>query len=229
MRARTARAVRTALAPGELDRSRRGRRTILAGCPRIALGAQLHPGHIAEDDLRTVRIGPQHDGSEGIRRGQLALGRQRDGDPLPGHRGRIADAAWRDLHVLLIDRVGQIRQGQAVGDQLRRVDPDPHGALGAKQLNPAHAIDTAQFFDDVARHVVAERHIVQPPITGFQAHQHQEAGVRRLHGQPILAHHLGQARLNGLDPVLNVDLGQLGICAGPEGCRDRGLARGVGR
>ena len=174
-------------------------------------------------------MGAQHDGRELFGRGQLALHGERRGHALARGDGRIAHAARGDLHVLLLDGLGEVAHGQPVGDQLGRIDPDAHGALGAEQLHAAHALDAPQLLDDIARHVVIECQLVELAARRDQAHQQQKARRGRLHLQAVLAHGLRQARLHGLDAVLHIHLGQLGVGAGLEGGLDLGRARGVHR
>jgi len=217
------------IGPGrQLDGRRGGRRAVLAGGPRIAFGAQLDPGHVTNDHAGAIRISTEHDGGERLGRTQLAFHGERNGDPLAWHRREIADPAGGDLRVLFADRGGQITQGQAVGHQLRRVHPDAHRTFGTEQLHAANALDTPQFFDDVARHVVAQGHFVQAAIGGAQSDQHQEARIGGLHAQPVLAHRLRQPRFDRLDAILDVHLGQLRIGARAERGGNGGLARGIG-
>jgi len=106
---------------------------------------------------------------------QLPLHRQRNGDPLSRQGGRVADPAGGDLRVLLGDGGRQVVHGQAVGQQLVRIDPDAHRLFGAKELNAADALDPAQLLDHVTRQVVAQRHLVETPAIGGQADQQQKA------------------------------------------------------
>ena len=51
----------------------------------------------------------------------------------PGRRRGAAELAGRYLGVLRLDGVDHVGRGQAVADQLVRVEPDAHGVLGAEQ------------------------------------------------------------------------------------------------
>ncbi|KAG0955777.1 hypothetical protein G6F31_012776 [Rhizopus arrhizus] len=192
--------------------------------PGVTLRAQLHACDVTQHDPRTVGGRPQHDGGELFRRGQLAIGTQRHGNALAGDARRIADAAWRDLQVLLLDGRGHIAHGQAIAGQPGRVQPYPHGLLGTEQLHAADAIDAAQLFDDVARHEVTQRRLADTGIRRAQADQHQEAGIGRFHEQAVLAHAARQAGFDRLDPVLHIHLRQLRVGPRLEGGGDRGFA-----
>ena len=174
----------------QLYRRRRGRLAILPVGESIGLGAQFHPRHVAEHHAGTVHIGAQHDGGELLRRAQLSPGRQHRGHLLAGDGRRRAHAAGNDLCVLLGDGGGEVVDGQIVGDQLVRIDPDPHGLLGAEQLHAADPIDAPQLLHDIARHVIVQRQFIKTPVIGIQADDHQEAGRGGLDAQAVLAHRL---------------------------------------
>ncbi len=70
-------------------------------------------------------------------------------------RGRHADLAGGDVLVLLLDGEDDVARLQAVGLQLLRVHPDPHGIVaGAEHLDAADARQTRELVDQIDRRVV---------------------------------------------------------------------------
>ena len=56
-------------------------------------------------------------------------------DLIRGHR-RSAELSRSDLNVLVLDRVLNLRNGETVGPELDRIEPDPHAVgPGAQHLN----------------------------------------------------------------------------------------------
>ena len=146
--------------------------------------------------------------------------------PCPGDVGQVADGARRHLRVLRADRGVDVGRRQVEADQLGRVDPDAHRALGAEQLRLAdagHALDLGQH---VARGVVAQRDRVEGRVVGRQDGEQQEVGARLVDAHALLRHRRRQARRGARQAVLHVDLRQVGVGAGLEAERD--LAGAVG-
>ena len=79
-------------------------------------------------------------------------------------------------------------------DQLGRVDPDAHGALGAEQLGLADAGHALDFGQHVARGVVAQRDRVDGRVVRRQDGEQQEVGARLVHAHALLRHRRRQAR-----------------------------------
>ncbi len=125
---------------------------------------QLDPGDIAQHQLGAIATGPQHDGGERLWGRQLPLYREGDRQALPRQGGFVAEAPRRYLHVLLLDGLRYLADGQPVGGELARIHPDSHGLLCAEQLHPSHALDAAQLLDDIARHVVVQRYFIEAAI-----------------------------------------------------------------
>ena len=69
-----------------------------------------------------------------------------------------------NLHVLLLDGLRHLADGQPVGGELARIHPDAHGLLGAEQLHSPHAVDAAQLLHDIAGHVVVQRDLIEAAI-----------------------------------------------------------------
>ena len=112
----------------------------------------------------------------------------------PGDVRQVADRARRDLRVLRADRGVDVVGRQVEADQLGRVDPDPHRALGAEQLRLAdagHALDLGQH---VARRVVAERDRVVGRVVRRQDREQQEVRARLVDAHALLRHRRRQAR-----------------------------------
>ena len=113
---------------------------------------------------------------------------------LAGDVRQVADRARRDLRVLRADRGVDVGRRQVEADQLGRIDPDAHRALGAEQLRLAdagHALDLGQH---VARRVVAQRDRVERRVVGREDREQQEVGARLVDAHALLRHRCRQAR-----------------------------------
>ncbi len=125
---------------------------------------QLDPGDITQHQLGAISTGSQHDGGERLWGRQLPLNRKGYRHTLPRQGGFIAEASRCNLHVLLLDGLCHLADGQPKGGELARIHPYSHGLLGAEQLHPSHPLDAAQLLDDIARHVVVQRNFVEAAI-----------------------------------------------------------------
>ena len=194
---------------------------------RIGLRAQLQPRDVAQAHRRAVRIRTQHDRAELLDGRQLALHHDRGGDALLQHVGDVADRARRDLRVLLRDRVVDGVHRHLVADQLGRIDPHAHRALGAEQLRLADAGDALDFRQHVARGVVAQRDRVVGRVVGGQDREQQEVRARLVHAHALLRHRRRQPRRGAREAVLHVDLGEVGVGARLVADRDGAGAVGL--
>src|SRR3954470_3938591 len=68
----------------------------------------------------------QDDAFEGVRLGEPSGGAHRNLIRLIARRGRLADGAGSNLHVLPPERRAHVRGGQAPGRQTRRIEPHAH-------------------------------------------------------------------------------------------------------
>jgi hypothetical protein len=118
-----------------------------------------------------------------------------------------------------------MRQVQA--DQLDRIDPDAHRALGAEQLRLAHARNALDLIDHVARQVIAERGRIEAAVGGRQADEHQEVERALVDLHALLRDGGRQARFNALHAVLHIDRRQIRIGARDKGDGDRDGAAGL--
>ena len=196
----------------------------------VVLGAQLDPGHILQVQGALGAVGADDDVAELFRRRQAALGGHRV-DQLLAVGGRLlADLAGGVLLVLGGDGVGDFRRrhpqlGHAVWPQ-----PQPHGVVqGAEDLGVADAGNALQVVQDIDQGVVGQ---VQGRAGAFRrgdGSHHQDVVGTLLHGHAVLAHHVRQARLGDLDPVVHVHRGHVHIGADLEGGGDGEGAVGGGR
>ena len=92
----------------------------------------------------------------------------------PWRGGSAAELAGRDLGVLGLQRRDHIVGGQVVVVQLGRVQPDPHGVLGAEELHFADPFQPADDVLDVGDHVVGQGVAVHGAVFRDQADDHQE-------------------------------------------------------
>ncbi|MCY1358517.1 hypothetical protein D9M69_450530 [compost metagenome] len=153
-----------------------GRFAVQARGKLVFLATDLDPRHIADAHGRAVRVGLEDDVGKLFGGRQLALDQNGRGDFLGGAGWQVTDAAGRHLGVLRDDGGVDVRRRQVEGEQLLRVDPDPHRPFGAVQLRLADAVQTLDLVHHVARQVIAERHVVEFAVAGGQGDQQQEAG-----------------------------------------------------
>ena len=141
----------------------------------------------------------------------VALNRYRNGHPLSGHRWCAAHAARGDLGVLA--GMASLSRPSRAGKDCSRADQHPHGPLRAEQLDPPDAFHAPQFFNHVARQIVAQRHFVVLPSVAFSPTiiRKDEAAIQL---ESVLADHRRKPRFDGLDAVLHVHLRQFRMVPG---------------
>ncbi len=191
---------------------------------RVGLAAQLQARHVLDAHLRAVRLGHQHDVAELLGGRHLPLHHHRRRDGLVGGGRQVAQRAGRDQCVLVADGVVDVGRRQLVADQLGRVDPDAHRALGAEQHGLADAGHALDFVEHVARDVVAQGDRVHLAVLRDQRGEQQEVGAGLVDLHALLRHRRRQARFHALEAVLHVHLRQRRIGAGLERHGDGGLA-----
>jgi hypothetical protein len=148
--------------------------TVVARDIGFGFPAQLNPRHIAQPDHRAVRIGPQQDLPKLLGRLQPRLHVDDRIEPLAFNGRQAADLTGRDLGVLRRHRAGHIAYGDLQIGHLNRVEPDPHGVLGAEELGVADACDAAEGVGDLGGDVVAQIVLVVAPVHRFQRHDQRE-------------------------------------------------------
>ena len=141
---------------GELDANTHGRFAIQAGRCGIGLATQFDARHVFQTDGGAIGVGAQHDVTELLHGGELAIDHHGGGDALPRHVGQIANGAAGDLRVLRADGCRDICRRELVTRQPCGLNPDAHGAFGAEQLCLPDARQALELGHDVARTVVAQ-------------------------------------------------------------------------
>ena len=113
--------------------------------------------------MRAVRVGADDDFAEFLG-GHEAAGRLYGVGELGARwRGRPADLAGRDQDILLLDRRGNVRNGQAQLGQLIRLDPDAHRIFegaATDDLGLTDAADSRQLIEDIDRGVVGQELLI---------------------------------------------------------------------
>ena len=138
----------------------------------------------------------------------------------PWRGGDAAELSGRYLGVLGLQRRNHIVGGQVEVVQLGRVQPDPHGVLGAEQQQFAHPFQTADDILEVGDHVVGQGVAVHGAVFRDEPDDQQEVpgGFDHLNSLPL--HDLGQERHGQLQLVLHLHLGDVRVGAGLEGQGD---------
>ena len=139
--------------------------------------------------------------------------------------GQVAEAARSDLGVLRRNSGIDVLRREVERNQLLRIDPDAHGPLRTIQLRLADAGQAADLVHHVARQKITQRGFVQARVLGGQGHQQEETSGHFLHLQALLGHGPGQSRLDDLQAVLHIHLGQFRVGPGLEGGGDGGAAQ----
>src|SRR5690606_8773235 len=132
------------------------------------------------------------------------------------------EAARRNLDVLRPYRGAHIIDGQAIADELLRVDPDPHCRFRGEELELAHAFHTTQLVVDVARGIVGQCRGVRcsSAVLVTQRVDQQKSGAGLLDLDALVTYRLWQTSFGVLEPVLHIDLRQVGMGAWLEGDGD---------
>lgn len=187
------------------------------GIEAVVLAPQLHPRHIVNPHTGAIIIGAQDNIAERLHRLQLALNHDGRGNLLV-HRARtFPHATGRYLYVLRRDGFAHVRHRQAVTHQLRRVDPNAHGAFGGIHLHAADPGHTTNFVVHRAGCKVGQADRVLLLVGVRQGVDHQEVRAYLLDFQSLLDHRLGQTPHHPLQAVLHVDLRAIRVSARFEG------------
>ena len=136
--------------------------------------------------------------------------------------GRRADAAGRDLGVLLLQRGHDVAGVEALRCELDRIDPDAHRVLAlAEDADLRDAGHAREVVDDVELRVVAQEEGIVLRGVRRQRDAHDErAGVLGDLNADLL-HRLRQLADRGLNGVLHVGGGDVEIGFEREGTGDR--------
>jgi hypothetical protein len=118
---------------------------------------------------------------------------------------------------------------QLDGGELAGVEPDAHGVGRPEQLDVAHALHAAQRVDQRGAGVVAEIGAREVGTVGVERDDQREVLGRLFDGQALLLHLGRQEGGRGLQLVLHLDLGDVGVGAGRESQGDGGEAAAVAR
>src|SRR5205807_9450756 len=144
---------------------------------------------------------------------------------LPRGRGRIADAAGRDVDVLLAQRVDDVARGELPRGQARRVQPDAHRVLArAEGHDIRHARDALQRVLHVDVDVVGQEQRIVLALLRVRAGRQDEVGRGLRHRHTELTD-FGRQPAGGLvDAVLDVDGRKVRVPRDVEGDGNRACA-----
>ncbi len=138
---------------------------------------------------------------------------------------RTVELAGGHLDVLLLQRGGDIGDGEAVGGELVRIDPDALGILAAAEhRDVADAVETEQLVADVQVDVVGEVVLVVGLVGREQMHDQHQVGRGLAHGDAEVAHVRRQTRLGDRKAVLHQHVGDIEVGADLEGHRQQHVA-----
>ena len=100
-----------------------------------------------------------------------------------------------------------------------RVEPDAHRVLGTELQHLADAIHAAQRFEHVRCDKIAQIRHAQAAIFGYERQHHQVGLADLVDLHALLRDFVRQQRQGGLQLVLHLHLGNIGVGAGLEGQR----------
>src|SRR4029077_17509950 len=122
-----------------------------------------------------------------------------------GRRGLAPDAAGRIRGVLLLDRRGYVRHGEAELRHPVRIEAQDHGEVElAKCARIADAGEPLELVVDIDLRVVVQILGIVPRVVGGQGQHDQEGRLTFLDRDAVAYHLLGQLRLRAGDLVLYV-------------------------
>ena len=214
-----------------IDRNQSRRLALIAGAQRVTLRTECCVADIFHSyDRRAVVLGAQDhvvelrclgDGIGGDRKGLFDRVRRR----------RIADAAHRELLILLRDGVGDVA---GIDAQLRHavgLEPDPHCILGhAENRRLVSAIDPVDGAENLHVGIVGDEVGVVPSIGREEREYHEERGGLLLHVDALRLDCLGKLRHRLVHPILHIHLCKRGIGVEREvNCERVVTGRGTGR
>ncbi len=178
---------------------------------RVIFCADPTAGHIPQIDAGAVTVGTQNDGLKLLR--SLEQGARCDGriKLLPQGRRLPAKLSGRYLCVLGLQRRDDIVGGQLVVMQLVRIDPDPHGVLGAEHLDFSDALHAAYVVLDIGYRIVCQVVPVHRAIVGNQTNDEQKICGRFGDGNALPLNNLREQRSRQLQLVLHLHLGHVRI------------------
>ena len=205
-------------AGSEIDTDHRGGLAVETGNGVLALGTQFDPGHIAEQNERSVGHGANDDLLELVDTAEAALGLDAELElRIVGHRLR-SDAANRGLHVLRVDSGNDVVHRNAETGHPVDVQPDPHGIiLRSKDDGIAHPFRTLDAVEHVDRGEIRQEQRILGGIVGRNRDHHQQRGRFLLRADAGARYLFGQRRHRQGDPVLHVDSVDIRIGAWGEG------------
>ncbi len=141
----------------EIDADRDGCRAVVGRQKRVMKRAQFHPRHVLEAERAAVLLRAQDDVLELARIGELARRRHRKREGLGFRHRLLAEAAGRELCVLLADRRRDVAGCQIVLCDLVGPEPDSHRIVRrAEQRGIAHPRRPPQLVDHVDEGVVRD-------------------------------------------------------------------------
>ena len=191
--------------------------------------ARLDACHILQADERAVLARGDDDVAELLRRRQASLHLARKLFFLPILCRHTADGSGRSLHVLLLDRRRDVRNGQSELSEAVRIQPDAHRIVRAKDLHVADAADALDRIEEVERRVVLHKGTVIPAVLGVHRNKvrHLPRGFTRC--DPRRLHRGGQARVGTGGVVLHLDRVHIAVRTDIKGDREAvasGIIRG---
>ena len=215
----------------EEDRKARGRLVVELEVLAVGLRPELDPADVADARQLAVRAGLDHDV------GELGGGVEAAGDVERvlerhvGRRRRRADLPRGDLHVLLLEGVGDVRHRQPARLHLLRIKPDAHGVFASAEYGDvADAGQSRNLVLEIDRRVVRHIEAVVALVRRGQRDDLQDGGGLLLHRHALRLHRVGQRGECRRHAVLHQDLREVQVGADLEGDGQRigAVGRGVG-
>ena len=162
---------------GQLHAHAHSRFAVQACRGGVGLAAQFNACDIAQPHGGAVGVGAQHDVAKLLHAAELALHYHGGADGLAVGDGQVTHHAAGHLGVLRPNGRRHVAGSELKARELGRINPDAHGALGAKNLHLSNTGQSLNFWHDVARDIVSQSAGVDSWVGGGKNRHEQEVGA----------------------------------------------------
>ena len=182
--------------------------------------SQLDPSDILDPDLGTILVGPYDHIFEFLSRRQPAFGSHLVGKLGTRHSRWAADLACRGNHILLLDCLGDVWNGQAQLGQLVRLDPYAHGVITAAQhAGLSNTLDAGYSIKNIDRQVITLEILIIGAFGRVKRYQQQGEREFFLNGNPQPFYFFRNTGLRFGNTVLHQHVGHVEVGTHLEGNR----------
>ena len=190
-----------------IDRNRGRGHVVEQRAQRVSARAELDSRDVAQARDLAVLADLHDDVPELVLVDEPALCVDQELEVRGAGRGRGAELAGRDLHVLLADLAHDVARREVKRGDLLGIEPDAHRVVaGAEHARVADAVDSRELVADVQRRVVGEVEHVVTLVRRGEVHDQREIRRRLVGRDAEPLGDLGQLRQRLRDAVLHLHL-----------------------